>query len=88
MKLMITLNVKKLISGYNTYSKAFNLKPMTDEMIYNMLDDIYGGYTYSIARPEYVIMSTTELERFANMLNEDIWHEIVIDNASSLWFIE
>lgn len=88
MKLMVTLNVKDFVDEYNNYAKAFNFVTMTTETVYIMLDKIYGGVTYVESKPEHVIMSATELETLADLLDVEGWGEFAMDKASRIWFIK
>lgn len=89
MKLMFTLNVKEFVDEYNKYSKAFKFVTVTPETVYIMLDKIYGGVTYVKIEPEYVIMSATELETLADLLDVEGWGgENALDKALHVWFIK
>ena len=87
MELMTTLNVQDFVTEYNNYAKAFNFVTMTTEMIFTALDKIYDGFTYVTAQPDYVVMSATELETLAGLLDIERWGEFALDKALKVWFI-
>lgn len=86
MKLMVTVNLKKLVKEYNGYSVIFKEEPITISTLYDLLEQTLGNALNATCKTSHVILTVDEAERFAAMFIEDGWKELAFDTASSISF--
>lgn len=86
MKLMITLNIREFAKEYNRYAEMFNEETLTLEKVYKMLEIALGNDLHKEIKSTFALLTSEELERFAELFVEAGWKEIVLDKSTKISF--
>lgn len=86
MKLMITLNVERFVNDYNNYAVMFEEELITKDTVYKLLNASLDFNIVTTADINYFLLKPSEVERFAALIIEDGWKEIVLNNATKISF--